>query len=120
MWTGGAIKFWQRYLYDFKTEDDIVRILTDPECTGFLRAKFQAFDSFAKSAMGSYPVDPSSFCYALPLTLKKECETATINMLGLNSAIFCGFKEDGEEKGAGTKMVLERLALGRVQVETAL
>ena len=115
-----SIKKWHRGIYEFETENDIADIMTDPECMDHLRSKFQSFDFFAKSAMESYPLEPLSFCYAIPLTIKKEKGYAKINMLGLNSAIFCGYRGGGKPKNGNTKMELEKLALGKVQVHSAL
>ena len=114
-----TVKEWQEGIYAFKDQDYITSILSDPESVEILKKKFRQFDAFAESIMEWERCDDLSFCFAEPLTVEKNGESATINMLGLNSAIFCGFREKGKRPSA-SKMELEKLALGRIQVESAI
>ena len=110
---------WQDGIYAFKDQDYIKTILSAPESVEILKKKFGPFDAFAESAMERERCDDLSFCFAEPLTVEKNGQSAKINMLGLNSAIFCGFREK-RKKPSAMKTEMEKLALERIQVESAM
>ena len=97
-------------VYSFKTQKDITGLISHKFMFPCLMDKFAAFNDFARTAMGRELFDEKRFRYTETIEIRKDGGACSINMLGLNSALFSGY--DGDDR--------QKLALGIFQTGTAL
>jgi len=90
----------------FKQQDDVNSLLIDDEFKDTIYEKFQNFYSFLNEFKGRKIYNKDNFCVVEKISYNKS----TINLLCLNSAIFCGYSGDENKK----------LALGLFQIQTVL
>lgn len=99
-----------RWWYSFANEDELFENLSSSDCFSSLRKKTEAYEEFAKSFMTSVNAVPGKFgefVYEASLDIEARYQ---VKIVGLNSALFCGY--DGDDQ--------ERLAVGLEQVQTCL
>ncbi len=97
-------------VYSFKTQTDITGLISHKFMFPCLMEKFAAFNDFARAAMGRELFDEKRFRYTETIEIQKDGRACSINMLGLNSALFSGY--DGDDR--------QKLALGIFQTDAAL
>ncbi len=100
----------RRTLYCIKSQETISGILGDPALLPALMKKFSDFNASAKRIMGRHLFSESDYYFSDNLILEKDRYKATINLLGLNSALFAGYYGDDQQK----------LAFGLRQVDGAI
>ena len=100
----------QLRFYEFDTQDEVSETLADPTLRPLIMGKFAEFHEFAEQARGERHYDETVWHMSKVLRLNKAGQSFSLNLLGLNSALFAGY--DGDDK--------QKLALGLYQVEPAL
>ncbi len=103
------IQAWHEALYDFESQEDISKIVTDPEAISIVTRKFHNFNEFVANLNGKRRFDQQKYFFVEHLTLESEDEKVKIDLAGLNS---CFFKSSDKEE--------ENIALGIHQVNRAL
>jgi len=94
--------------YQFNSGDEIAEILSDLDAYPVLLRKQAAFYQFSKDYLELDCQSEQHYLIAKPITIPNKA--FTINLLGLNSALFAGY--DGDDK--------QKLAFGLYQIEQAL
>lgn len=106
-----CIEKWHlKSIYAFESEDEITEILTDKDRFPILMRKFTGFNAFANILAGMTLFDENHFYYVKQISVQKDGKQFSLNLLGLNSALFAGY--DGDD--------VQKLALGLYQAENAL
>jgi 3',5'-cyclic AMP phosphodiesterase CpdA len=100
------------FFCNFPDKKSIDNVLLSSRSKPFLLDKFQEFFEFVGQTTQRQPFDPSRTAYHFTdyVTIDRESTSADLYIIGLNSALFCGF--DGEDRGG--------LALGYTQVDAAI
>jgi formylglycine-generating enzyme required for sulfatase activity/predicted phosphodiesterase len=99
-----------KYSSLYTDQDAITSIIQDPVPLNMYTSKFDNFNEFANEQMGHNYFDRDNFWYQNTLYINKDGAELSINLFGLNSALFAGYDDDDKEK----------LALGLYQVRNAL
>jgi hypothetical protein len=86
------------HFYQFNTQDDISNILLHTDMLPILLKKFSNFNDFANLVTGKTLFDSTNYFYVRDLGLQKEGKKFSINLLGLNSALFAGYDGDDKQK----------------------
>ncbi|WP_019867460.1 metallophosphoesterase [Methylovulum miyakonense] len=101
----------------FETSDKIGEILSNQETQHILLRKLEAFYQFSKDYLELDCQLEQHYLFAKPIEIPNK--SFTINLLGLNSALFAGYKDDDKQKLAfGTYQIKQALQL--LTNETAL
>jgi len=90
----------------FKKQDDVNALLIDEIYKETIYEKLENFYSFVNDFRGSKIYDKDNFCVVEKINFNKSI----INLLCLNSAIFCGYNDDENRK----------LAIGLFQINSVL
>ncbi|MBN2443824.1 MAG: SUMF1/EgtB/PvdO family nonheme iron enzyme [Spirochaetales bacterium] len=105
------IKDWHvKGFYSFASQEDIVKTLRDRDSFPILMRKFKEFNSFANIVSGRTLFDDNNYFYVKHLPIRKADKSFSLNLFGLNSALFAGY--DGDEN--------RKLAISLYQLENAL
>lgn len=96
--------------YAFSKLEEVSDILNDDDYFPILMRKFANYREFANSVMNRKLYDESKYFYVEKVSLQKSGTTVGINILGLNSVLFCGYDGDDNQK----------LVFGRPQIDATL
>jgi len=95
----------RKRLYRFADQADLTELLGDAPTLALITQKFTAFNQFASQVMArSVP-----YGWGIPLTLDKQGWRFTINLVGLNTALFGGYDGDDQQQLAVSQHQLARL-----------
>jgi formylglycine-generating enzyme required for sulfatase activity len=99
-----------KYSTLYMDQDAITSILQSPATLNSYTLKFNNFYEFANEQMGHCYYNSDNFWYHNNLCLNKNGDEISIQLFGLNSALFAGYDGDDEKK----------LALGFYQIQKVL
>ena len=97
-------------LYAFADQGELQELLGDAQSLHLITQKFTAFNQFASQVMARpLPESVGHACsgWGVPLALDKQGWRFTINLLGLNTALFGGYEGDNRQRLAVSQHQLE-------------
>lgn len=97
----------EKSTYSFDDQDRVTKIFTNKRYFPLIMEKFEEFNAFVSKVTGRELFNSETTGFFETLSINRDGQDYNINLIGLNSAMFAGYKGDDKQK----------LALGLYQID---